>query len=342
MYKSALVVLCLVCTSHGRRVAQPATEDKPGEALVRFLLALDPAAAFSPQAPGAHFAVGDASSAVPLPISSHRQSIPAMSGAAGEASRRDALAVALAGLAAIAQPIAALAAEVGKPVKDSPYLTNNFKPFELPETVVDIDPGFIPGQKARQRSFEAFDEKSKRRPKPPKKMSKLELVVLILRVKEATSQEVRLITTGKYKTLQRLNVKLAIRFMLDNYKLQDRFNEASQFAVAEDVPDKAVKQQMALNAGRKCVDSLTDLSQNAADLVANALSPEEKQFILTRLDRVSKNIDKFTEFLPQELLVQADEQIKEENRLNAEEYPKDEEMLNVDKAVDLKGGRSQL
>merc|ERR1719440_2224839 len=42
-------------------------------------------------------------------------------------------------------------------------------------------------------------------------------LVLILRVQEATSQETRLVKTGKYKELQRLNIKRAIAFLLDNY-----------------------------------------------------------------------------------------------------------------------------
>ena len=83
-----------------------------------------------------------------------------------------------------------------------------------------------------------------------------EQLVLILRVQEATGQETRLIKTGKYKVcnaayaayaasaeapplshpvrilqeLQRLNIKRAISFMLDNYSLRDRFVTASAFA----------------------------------------------------------------------------------------------------------------
>ena len=48
-----------------------------------------------------------------------------------------------------------------------------------------------------------------------KKTLKPELVA-ILRVKESTSQETRLISTGKFKDLQRLNIKRAIGMMLDN------------------------------------------------------------------------------------------------------------------------------
>ena len=49
----------------------------------------------------------------------------------------------------------------------------------------------------------------------------------------ATGQETRLVKTGKYKELQRLNIKRAITFMLDNYDLRDRFVAASAFAPLE-------------------------------------------------------------------------------------------------------------
>lgn len=55
------------------------------------------------------------------------------------------------------------------------------------------------------------------------------LIYKILRVREATQQETRLITSGKFKDVQRANVKLAIKFMLENYRLQDAFVAASGY-----------------------------------------------------------------------------------------------------------------
>jgi hypothetical protein len=52
---------------------------------------------------------------------------------------------------------------------------------------------------------------------------------LILRVREATEQESRLISTGKFKDIQRANVKLAIKFMINNYKLSDSIIAASSY-----------------------------------------------------------------------------------------------------------------
>lgn len=61
----------------------------------------------------------------------------------------------------------------------------------------------------------------------------------ILRVREATEQETRLIKSGKFKDLQRANVKLAVRFMIDNYRLNDNFIAASAF-LSEEKKIKAV------------------------------------------------------------------------------------------------------
>lgn len=51
----------------------------------------------------------------------------------------------------------------------------------------------------------------------------------ILRVREATQQETRLISTGKFKDVQRANVKLAVKFMVNNYKLSDSVVAASSY-----------------------------------------------------------------------------------------------------------------
>jgi hypothetical protein len=52
---------------------------------------------------------------------------------------------------------------------------------------------------------------------------------LILRAREATEQEKRLIKSGKFKDVQRANVKLAVRFIVNNYRLSDNFIAAASF-----------------------------------------------------------------------------------------------------------------
>ena len=56
-----------------------------------------------------------------------------------------------------------------------------------------------------------------------------DLLYTILRVREATEQESRLIRSGKFKDVQRANVKLAVRFMVENYRLADAFVSASAY-----------------------------------------------------------------------------------------------------------------
>ncbi len=71
----------------------------------------------------------------------------------------------------------------------------------------------------------------------------------ILRVKEATEQETRLIKSGKFKDVQRANVKLAVKFMLDNYRLNDNFIAASAYLGG----DRKIK---AVNIGQTTVQNL--------------------------------------------------------------------------------------
>ena len=139
-------------------------------------------------------------------------------------------------------------------------------------------------------------------------------VVLILRVQEATGQETRLVSTGKYKELQRLNIKRAINMMVDNYDLRDRFVRASAYAPIG-------QQQQALSYGNTAVEGLTQVLEYFPDkLVANDLTREQSTFVLAALKSVSKSIDNFLGYMPQEVVEQAKAQIIEENRLNEKEY----------------------
>ena len=96
------------------------------------------------------------------------------------------------------------------------------------------------------------------------------------RVMEATTQEERLIKTGKFKDVQREdappcatrdagrthsparappagnNIKFAVRLMLDNYRLADSIVDSSQLAVAAAQADAA-------RTGREAVETLLTL-----------------------------------------------------------------------------------
>ncbi len=71
----------------------------------------------------------------------------------------------------------------------------------------------------------------------------------ILRVREATEQETRLISTGKFKDVQRANVKLAVKFMVINYRLSDSIIAASSYLSGN-------ARMQASGAGQNAVQSL--------------------------------------------------------------------------------------
>ena len=139
-------------------------------------------------------------------------------------------------------------------------------------------------------------------------------LVLILRVQEATSQETRLVSTGKYKELQRLNVKRAIRYMLDNYSLEERFNRAAAFAPREKVASATAYGANAAEALNQIIEYFPQ------DLVANDLTAEQKRFVLRALATTSNAIDSFLALMPAEAVARATEQVVEENRLNELEF----------------------
>lgn len=64
---------------------------------------------------------------------------------------------------------------------------------------------------------------------PSNQRSLDDCLYLILRAKEATQQETRLIGSGRFKDVQRANVKLAVRFILQNYRLSDTVIAASAY-----------------------------------------------------------------------------------------------------------------
>jgi hypothetical protein len=73
----------------------------------------------------------------------------------------------------------------------------------------------------------------------------------ILRVREATQQERRLILTGKFRDSQRANVKLAIKFMVQNYRLADCVVGASAYLSGGNT-----QQMRAIDVGQTAVQNL--------------------------------------------------------------------------------------
>jgi hypothetical protein len=94
----------------------------------------------------------------------------------------------------------------------------------------------------------------------------------ILRVREATEQETRLIKSGKFKDVQRANVKLAVRFMVDNYRLNDNFIAASAFLTG----DKKIK---AVDLGQNVVQNLYTILEYFDSSDVENIKVSDKSFI---------------------------------------------------------------
>jgi len=154
-------------------------------------------------------------------------------------------------------------------------------------------------------------------------------LVQILRVQEATTQETRLVKTGKYKELQRLNIKRAVGMMIDNYDIRDRFVRASGFARGGDV-------NSATMYGNTCTESLQQILEYfPSNLEANSLTPQQSQFVLAALNSASKNIDLFLGLMPEGDVSAAQKQVAAENELNLKEYAEVGELLNSPKVEAL-------
>jgi hypothetical protein len=157
--------------------------------------------------------------------------------------------------------------------------------------------------------------------KPVRSLESLEsYLYTVLRVKEATIQETRLITSGKFKDAARGNVKLAVKFMLNNYRLSDAVIAASAYI------DDNNRRLAASDAGQAAVQNLYTIleyfdSQDVANLKVGQDSMASKEpLVLKGLDSTRKNIDDFLAYFPKSSVDQAREKLLTENELNKKEW----------------------
>eukprot|EP00550_Attheya_septentrionalis_P010341 CAMPEP_0198279922 /NCGR_PEP_ID=MMETSP1449-20131203/122_1 /TAXON_ID=420275 /ORGANISM="Attheya septentrionalis, Strain CCMP2084" /LENGTH=261 /DNA_ID=CAMNT_0043975167 /DNA_START=24 /DNA_END=809 /DNA_ORIENTATION=+ len=142
----------------------------------------------------------------------------------------------------------------------------------------------------------------------------------ILRVREATEQETRLIGTGKFKDLQRANVKLAVRFMLQNYRLNDNLIAAAAFLSDQQ------KRAAAATVGQSAVQSLYTIleyfdSSDVQNLKVGGMGMSGKeQLVIKGLDSTRNYIDDFLVYFPRDEIEAAKAKIQEENALNIKEF----------------------
>jgi hypothetical protein len=141
----------------------------------------------------------------------------------------------------------------------------------------------------------------------------------ILRVREATEQETRLIKSGKFKDVQRANVKLAVKFMLANYNLSDNFIAASAYL-------PGTKRVQAGDVGQNTVQNLFTILEyfDSSDVqnikVSNSGLGGKENLVLSGLDATRKGIDEFLSYFPKEDVEAVVAKINEENEMNFKEF----------------------
>eukprot|EP00979_Chaetoceros_neogracilis_P006371 scaffold1290_cov230-Chaetoceros_neogracile.AAC.2 len=144
----------------------------------------------------------------------------------------------------------------------------------------------------------------------------------ILRVREAAEQESRLIKTGKFKDVQRANVKLAVKFMVENYRLNDNFIAASGYLIGE----KRIK---AGEIGQTVVQNLFTILEyfDASDVqnikVGSAALAGKEKIVLDGLQATRKGIDDFLSYFPKDDVLAVVTRIESENSLNEKEFDKE-------------------
>eukprot|EP00584_Thalassiosira_punctigera_P003552 CAMPEP_0172532326 /NCGR_PEP_ID=MMETSP1067-20121228/5424_1 /TAXON_ID=265564 ORGANISM="Thalassiosira punctigera, Strain Tpunct2005C2" /NCGR_SAMPLE_ID=MMETSP1067 /ASSEMBLY_ACC=CAM_ASM_000444 /LENGTH=259 /DNA_ID=CAMNT_0013316833 /DNA_START=15 /DNA_END=794 /DNA_ORIENTATION=+ len=139
----------------------------------------------------------------------------------------------------------------------------------------------------------------------------------ILRAREATEQESRLISTGKFKDVQRANVKLAVKFIINNYQLSDSIIAASSYL-------KGNARVQASGVGQSAVQSLYTIveyfdSADVENIKVNSLAGKEA-IVINGLKSVRRDIDDLLSMFPTDVVQEAKARIMEENELNYKEF----------------------
>ncbi|CAJ1416619.1 unnamed protein product [Effrenium voratum] len=151
---------------------------------------------------------------------------------------------------------------------------------------------------------------------------------LISRVQEASVQQERLVTTGKFKDVQRNSITMALNMMLDNYRLGDQIVTASGYVE----PKERVVQ--ASQVGQEAVDVLETAKEYfGTPLKVSGLSDDQRKFIIQAMQACREKLDRFLvsqlhqgTFLPEEVLRKARKRVEDErlgawgNELNMKEY----------------------
>ncbi|CAL1154825.1 unnamed protein product, partial [Cladocopium goreaui] len=129
-------------------------------------------------------------------------------------------------------------------------------------------------------------------------------IYLISRVQEATVQQERLVTTGKFKDVQRNSITMALNMMLDNYRLADQVVTASGYV------EPKTNLMKASQVGNEAVDVLETAKEYFGQpLKVSGLSDEQRS-----------KLDSFLVYVPEDVLQKARKRVEDENELNRQEY----------------------
>ncbi len=144
----------------------------------------------------------------------------------------------------------------------------------------------------------------------------------IVRVREATFQERRLIKTGKFKDMQRANVKLAVKFIVQNYRLSDSVVGASAFLKGN------AAQMGAIDTGQQAVQNLQTIleyfdSSDVENIKVGKNSMQGKEEIVVKgLEATQIKLDEFLSYFDAEAVTRVKALVESENDLNVKEFDK--------------------
>lgn len=150
----------------------------------------------------------------------------------------------------------------------------------------------------------------------PEKDRPNESLLLILRVKEAAAQEIRLVKSGKFKDLQRASIKLAVNLMLTNYQLLENINTASVLARGKSFE----AQQIGIGAVESLQAVLEYFDSGGNSLKVDSISSEKLAFVVRALETTRSRIDQFLEYMPEYEVAKCKAFIDYENQQNLQEY----------------------
>lgn len=132
-----------------------------------------------------------------------------------------------------------------------------------------------------------------------------------------------MIISGKFKDMQRANVKLAVKFMVQNYRLSDSVVGASTFLSGGNS-----QQMSAIDTGQMAVQNLQTILEyfDSSDVQnikvgSNSMSGKE-EIVVKGLEATRIKLDEFLSFFDEATVTRVKNQVQNENDLNILEFDK--------------------